>query len=598
MAEKTSNKRIVALTDFEHVLKRPTMYIGSVVKSEERLTLIRDGKLISDIKEISVGFYKMLVEILDNAFDEAKRMKGKMPRIEIHFNSKDNSVKVVDTGGGFLEASTINVKTGATNVETAMSSLRAGSNFENDDVDDHLIGTNGVGASIVNMLSDRFFVKTVNDHESYTHEWLQFASDDPIVTKKVKGEATGTTVEFTPRKDIFAGCKWDKEYVHSLMIYREFLRKNDPFIGAVKFEVYFDGVLLDLNVNFIPAEHIKVETKLGQLYLWESFQQSASASFINGAICTGIHQRIMSECLVECFNHQRAGNFYETLFILNLPPKLVRFGDQNKTRYAVSRGEIQPEIQKHFFKQVQRTLKLSPLYEKIKKRIEESEKEGDFNALKKEKRAQRNKISDKYFPPSQKTKNLFIVEGGSAMGSICQKRDTYNDAVYALKGKIRNARRLSDLTGNSEIVDLMNILNIDPENSLNCKFERVIISTDADPDGLGHIASLIINLFYKWFPNVIKQGKLYILQTPLLSVDESRKTKYFYSMRDFESYNKVKRPSNVRYLKGLGSLSRADWEHVFADMRLWKVTEDGRSDKMIEMAFSGNAAGRKKWLQS
>jgi DNA gyrase/topoisomerase IV subunit B len=184
------------------------------------------------------------------------------------------------------------------------------------------------------------------------------------------------------------------------------------------------------------------------------------------------------------------------------------------------------------------------------------------------------------------------------MGSILQKRDPKNDAVYALKGKIRNARRLSDLTSNSEIVDLMNILNLDPENDRACKFEKVIISTDADPDGLGHIASLITNLFYKWFPNVIRQGKLYILQTPLLSVEESRKTKYFYSMRDFEGYNKTKKPSNVRYLKGLGSLSRADWEHVFGDMRLFRLTEDSKSPKMLEMAFGTNAALRKKWLQS
>lgn len=191
-----------------------------------------------------------------------------------------------------------------------------------------------------------------------------------------------------------------------------------------------------------------------------------------------------------------------------------------------------------------------------------------------------------------------FISHNSAMGSILQKRDPKNDAVYALKGKIRNARRLSDLTSNSEIVDLMNILNLDPENDKSCKYEKVIIATDADPDGLGHIASLIINLFYKWFPNVILQGKLFILQTPLLSVDESRKTKYFYSMKDFDTYCRSKKPSNVRYLKGLGSLSRADWEHVFGDMRLFRISEDSKSNKMMEMAFGTNAALRKKWLQS
>ena len=115
-----NNKEIIALNDFEHVRLRPTIYIGSVEKSEERVTLIRDNNVIQDMKEISVGFYKLMIEMLDNSFDEAKRMKGSMPRIEIHFNTKDNSVKVVDTGGGFVNASTINKKTGITNVASAM----------------------------------------------------------------------------------------------------------------------------------------------------------------------------------------------------------------------------------------------------------------------------------------------------------------------------------------------------------------------------------------------------------------------------------------------------------------------------------------------
>jgi DNA gyrase/topoisomerase IV subunit B len=277
---------------------------------------------------------------------------------------------------------------------------------------------------------------------------------------------------------------------------------------------------------------------------------------------------------------------------------MVRFGDQNKTRFVTSRGEITPLLEKFFHPHIKRNLRSSIIYEKIIKRIAEAEREGDVKNLRNKKRAQKHKISDKYFPPSDKTRNLFIVEGGSAMGSILQKRDPKNDAVYALKGKIKNARKLSDLTSNAEIVDLMNILNLDPENDRACKYERVVISTDADPDGLGHIASLIVNLFHRWFPNVIRQGKLYILQTPLLSVDENRKTKYFYNMRDFEVYSSQKKPSNVRYLKGLGSLSRADWEHVFADMRLFKISEDSKGARMLEVAFGINAALRKKWLQS
>ena len=593
-----ANKEIVALSDFEHCIARPTMYIGSVEKSEERLVLVRENRVIHDIKEISVGFYKLMIEVLDNAFDEAKRMKGEMKRIEIHFDSKNNSVEVVDTGGGFINASKINSKTGISNVASAMSMLRAGSNFKNNSTQENLIGTNGVGASIVNMLSDNFSITTVNSEESYTQNWDKFKSSKPTVTKTTKGQETGTKVFFKPRKDIFGKCSWDREYVHSMMIFRQFLMKTDPAISNLEFICTFDGERLDLDINFLPENYFVVNTKHGSVFVWESFPRSCSTSFVNGAICGGIHQRIIGEWIDNAFGTQSAGKFYETFIVLNLPPNLVRFGDQNKTRFVTSRGQVSPLLEKFFQQQIKKNLKNSSIYESILKKVEESEREGDVRNLRSTKRAQKHKISDKYFPPSAKTNNLFIVEGGSAMGSILQKRDPKNDAVYALKGKIRNARRLSDLTSNSEIVDLMNILNLDPENDRTCKYEKVIISTDADPDGLGHIASLVINLFYKWFPNVVRQGKLYILQTPLLSVDESRKTKYFYSMKEFENYTRTKKPSNVRYLKGLGSLSRADWEVVFSDMRLFRIAEDSKSSKMMEMAFGTNAALRKKWLQS
>ena len=162
-----ANKEIIALNDFEHVLLRPQMYVSSVEPSEEKIPIIRDGKIVSELRETSVGFYKLMNEVLDNAFDEAKRMKGTMKRIEIHFDSKTNTVKVVDTGGGFLNASAINSKTGISNVASAMSMLRAGSNFKNQNTSENLIGTNGVGASVVNMLSDKFTVKTVNGTECY-----------------------------------------------------------------------------------------------------------------------------------------------------------------------------------------------------------------------------------------------------------------------------------------------------------------------------------------------------------------------------------------------------------------------------------------------
>lgn len=593
-----SKKEIVALSDFEHVLHRPTMYIGSVEKSEEKVQIVEPGKLVEKSKIISVGFYKMLNEIVDNAFDEAKRMKGVMPKIIVKINSKTNEVSVTDTGGGFLNAEQPNPKTGESNVITAMSMLRAGSNFYNEDSNDSLIGTNGVGAALVNMLSDSFSVLTVNDKIAYYANWNQFQKVNETTEKRKRGDATGTTVTYTPRKDIFKGCSWDKEYLHTMFIFREFLKKQDPVISNLEIEFYFDSERMNLDIPFIPEDAVVIQTKIGMIAVWKGYEGSASASFINGAICTGPHQRIFTEWINDLFNYQYAHHFYHSFIILNFQPKLVKFADQNKTKYAAGRWEIYPIIEKEFKKKIDRTIPRTQFFDDVKKIIEERTAQQHLNNIKSKKKAAAKKISDKYFPPSQSKGTLFIVEGSSAMGSILQKRDPRIDAVYSLKGKIKNARNLSDLGSNNEIIDLMNILNLEPRDGSKCSFANIAISTDWDPDGIGHIASLVINLFYKWFPQVIEQGRLHILITPLVSAEVKNKRQYFYSLHEWAEFEKSGTAyKNVRYLKGLGSLSIEDWEKVMAERKMFKIRVDRSAAKYIDIAFGNSADKRKKWLE-
>jgi DNA gyrase/topoisomerase IV subunit B len=596
---KQSNKEIVALSDFEHVLHRPTMYIGSVERSEEKVQIVEDGKLIEKNKIFSVGFYKMLNEIVDNAFDEAKRMKGAMPKIVVKVNSKTNEVQVVDFGGGFVNAEKTNKKTGQSNVETAMSMLRAGSNFYNEESADTLIGTNGVGAALVNMLSDEFSIVTTNEEIEYGIQWKKFAKADEYTKPRDKSLPTGTAVTYIPRKDIFKGCTWDKEYLHTMFIFREFLKNQDPVIGNLIIEFYFDGEKLDLNKPFLPDDAIIFKGKLGLFVIWDrKYDNATSASFINGAICTGIHQKIFTDWVNDIFEYQLAHHFYETLLILNMPSKLVRFADQNKTKYAVGRWEIQQMLEKDFFKKLRPTILRSSFYEAVKKKIDERNLKHDLNTLKAKKKASAKKISDKYFPPSTSKGTLFIVEGSSAMGSILQKRDPRIDAVYSLKGKIKNARSISDLSSNNEIIDLMNILNLEPRDGSKCSFSKVAIATDWDPDGIGHIASLVINLFYKWFPQVIEQGKLNILITPLVSAEVGNKRKYFYSMNEWSDFQNGTTPyKGVRYLKGLGSLSFEDWQMVMAERKMFWIRDDRSAAKFIDIAFGNSADKRKRWLE-
>lgn len=594
---KESNKEIVALSDFEHVLHRPTMYIGSVEKSEEKVQIVEEGKLIEKTKIISVGFYKMLNEIVDNAFDEAKRMKGAMPKITVKINSKTNEVIVSDSGGGFDNGEKANSKTGESNVETAMSMLRAGSNFYNESSDDALIGTNGVGAALVNMLSDNFTVHTINNEVEFGVSWKQFVKTEQTLNKKKRGSVTGTTVRYVPRKDIFKNCTWDKEYLHTMFIFREFLKNQDSAISNLEIEFFFDGEKLKLNQSFLPEDALVFKGKMGMFVIWNRYENGTSASFVNGAICTGIHQKIFTDWVNDIFDYPLAHHFYETLLILNFPPKLVRFADQNKTKYAAGRWEIQ-HLLKDFEKKINQTIKKTKFYDTVCKLIEERTQNQDLKNIKNKKKAASKRISDKYFPPSTSKGSLFIVEGSSAMGSILQKRDPRIDAVYSLKGKIKNARTLGDLSSNNEIIDLMNILNLEPRDGSKCTFANVVISTDWDPDGIGHIASLVINLFYKWFPQVIESGKLHILITPLVSAEVKNKRQYFYSLHEWSVFEKSGATyKNVRYLKGLGSLSIQDWEIIMSERKMFKIRIDRSAGKYMDIAFGNSADKRKRWLE-
>jgi DNA topoisomerase-2 len=589
------SKEIVALSDFEHVLKRPTIWVGSVEKSEEKIPVIEDGKTILKEKTISVGYYKLLHEILDNAFDEAKRLKGKMKTITIEVFTKTGRVIVTDTGNGFEKGYEINSKTGLPNVETAMSQLRAGSNFYNEDSKDNLIGTNGVGASLVNMLSEEFEIITCDGIKEYRQKWEKFES---VLKNTKKCKKKGTSVDFTPRKDTFKGCEWDVEVLHSEFVFKNYLKNLDPVMRKVKFIAKIDNEELDLDVPFFEEDKsITIDSKVGQIIVWPSFSKSTRLSFINGQMCSGIHQKIIQDNLNSWIKDDRAHEFYDTFIALNLEPKDVIFGDQNKTKFASKRDQVEPILNKNFIPKLRRNFKNSDLFKHIEKKIEQRDigkSSRKINQISKRKKVM---LSDKFFPSSKSKDILFLLEGGSALGSLNQRRDPKTMATYALRGKVKNAKDIKDLTTNKEIAEIIQILGLDLKGENETKYNKIVIATDADPDG-DAIAGLLINFFYKWFPYVIENGQLYRLRTPLVTAGIGSKMTRYYNMDSFKKDSEKKKLTNIRYLKGLGSLTKPDWEHVFKNLEdgLVLFEKDKETEDKLELAFGDDADKRKKWL--
>jgi len=593
------SKEIVALSPYEAIRLRPSMYIGQVSLMEDKLSLIIDGKLKLIEKKWSAGFMHLIVEVLENALDEAKRCNGKMQNVYITVNLDNNQITITDEGNGFHNAQNIHSKTKKNVVRTALEELHAGSNFT--DTDKNILGTHGVGAAVTNMLSEYFSVTTVNATHYVRYEWKDFKVIKEEIRPKVSKDKIGTSIDFIPTPELFTKYKWDKDLIVTYLSYKSFLIKNDPIIKNLTLHGKFiqggQELTIPIISNFIPENHIKVESPMGSIYLWESYPDSTSLSFVNGSQCTGIHQKVVNDWCNEYFKYNLAHHFYETMISLNVPSKLMRFADQNKTKFATSRGEIEDDMFKGFNKRLISLLAKSEIARSIEMNIEDRLHSESLTKIKRAQKQSKRKISEKY-SPSTKTKGaIFLTEGLSAAGGVKQARDNETEAVYALKGKVKNSKKLSDLSNNKELLEIISILDIEPNSKKMSSFDKIIIAADSDADG-SHITSLIINFFYNWFPHIIDNDRLFQLITPLVVCDCDKTRKYFYSLDEYTEFASKNRVSNVNYLKGLGSLSLDDWKYVMDNKVLFRISNDRSSKRFLDIAFGASSQKRKKWLQS
>jgi len=486
MVKKLSQKHqkeIIALSIFEAVRLRSEMYIGQVQPLKDKLPIIVDGKLIQKEKAWSPGFMHLIIEVLENSIDEAKRMKGKMKNIWIAINLDDNRVTIRDEGQGFHRAYSNNKKTKKNTVRTAFEDLHAGSNFR--DTSTNLIGTHGVGAAICNILSEKFEVTTTNKTHTIHYEWEDYKVIKEKKEKKEKSKKSGTEVSFVPSPEIFKGFKWDKELIQTYLSFKTFLNSLDHHLQKLNINGSFiqngKEEPIEITKNFLPKEKLHIEHKdWGTIVLWEKYDESTSVSFINGSQCTGIHQKIVNDWVNEHLKYNLAHHFYDTFISFNVPSEIMRFADQNKTKYAVSRFEIEEDLEKIFRRKLLRKFKGTQISQGIIQNIEDRLHHDNIKKIKKSQRISKRKISNKYSPASKKRDTLYITEGLAAAGAIKQARDSKTEGVYALKGKIKNAKRLSDLTNNKEILEIMSVLGIVPDEKRKPSYNKIVIATDED----------------------------------------------------------------------------------------------------------------------
>ncbi len=579
MAEtKYTEDNIRSLDWKEHIRMRPGMYIGK----------LGDGSSQDD------GIYILLKEVIDNCIDEFVMGAGKT----IEINIKEERVTVRDFGRGIPLGKVVDV----------VSKMNTGGKYDTRAFKKS-VGLNGVGTKAVNALSSYFLVESSREGKSKTAVFERGELQNEEMLEE-SSRRRGTKVSFIPDTEIFKKFKYRSEYVERMLRYYVYLNPGLTIVfNGEKFhsENGLKDLLEDYNnpSDFLyPVVHLKGSDIEVALTHSRTQYSEEYHSFVNGQYTTqgGTHQSAFREALVKTIRDFYGKNYdasdirKSVISAISIKVMEPIFESQTKTKLgSTEMGGDLPTVRTYINDFVGRNLdnylhKNPETAEKIQRKIIQAEKERkELSGIRKLARERAKKASlhnkklrdcrihlDSMKNDRRLETTLFITEGDSASGSITKSRDVNTQAVFSLRGKPLNSYGMSKkiVYENEEFNLLQAALNI--EDSIeNLRYNNIVIATDADVDGM-HIRLLLITFFLQFFPELIKENHLYILQTPLFRVRDKKQTIYCYS--EEEKRNGIARLSGkpeITRFKGLGEISPDEFKHFIGDdIRLEPVMMD------------------------
>ncbi len=595
-----SDEDIKTLDWMEHIRRRPGMYIGK----------LGDGNHSDD------GIYVLLKEVLDNSIDEYMMGFGKTIEVTI----SEGTVSVRDYGRGIPLGKVVDVS----------SKMNTGAKYDSKAFKKS-VGLNGVGIKAVNALSSYFLITSFRDGECKRVEYSKAIVTEESAIQPTK-EPNGTSVFFIPDKTIFKDYEYKDEYIEPLLKNYVFLNSGLTILYNGK-KFYSRRGLVDLlNENMTteplyPIIHLKGEDI--EVVITHSNQYGEEYySFVNGQHTTqgGTHLSAFKEAIGRVIKEYYNKNFEYTdiragiVAAISIKVEEPVFESQTKTKLgSKDMGPDGPTVAKYISDFLKKELdnylhKDAETSDILLKKIQDSEKErkaiAGVTKLARE-RAKKANLHNKKLRDCRihlndtKGENvedtcIFITEGDSASGSITKSRDPNYQAVFSLRGKPLNSYGLTKkiVYENEEFNLLQAALNI--EDGLDgLRYNKVIIATDADVDGM-HIRLLLITFFLQFFPDLIKQKHVYILQTPLFRVRNKQKTIYCYS--EEEKQNAIrelgKNPEITRF-KGLGEISPDEFRHFIGkDIRLDQVSmkKEDAVKEMLEFYMGKNTMERQGFI--
>ncbi|MBS0648460.1 MAG: type IIA DNA topoisomerase subunit B [Verrucomicrobia bacterium] len=591
MAKKYDESTVLSLDALSHIRLRPGMYIGR----------LGDGSHADD------GIYVMIKEVIDNSVDEFIMHHGS--KIEIHLTEKKVSVR--DWGRGIPLGKVID----------CVSQINTGAKY-NDDVFQFSVGLNGVGTKAVNALSSHFVVKSFRDGEFVEARFVK-----GVLKDKKKGktkEPNGTYIEFTPDPEVFKKYEFRKEFILKRLWHYAYLNTGLTLVFNGE-TIYSEQGLLDLLNSEVKDDRLYEPLhwrgkNIEFAFLHTSSYGETYFSFVNGQYTQdgGTHLSAFREGILKGVNEYAKKSFQGVDVREGIVGTiLIKVKDpvfESQTKNKLSNNEIRGPIVQEVKDAVQDLLYKNPeTGKKIVERILFNEKlRKELAAVKKEAKEKQKKISFKipklrdskyHFGDGSKEGEksmIFLTEGESASASIVMTRDPLAQAVFSLRGKPLNVHgmKLDQLYKNEEMYNLMSALNIEDELA-NLRYNKVILATDADVDGM-HIRNLLITFFLTYFEGLVMNGHLYILETPLFKVRNKEKTFYCYSEEEKEQAAKeLKKGVEITRFKGLGEISPDEFKQFIGkDIRLLPVTIQNLSDikPTLEFYMGKNTPDRKNFI--
>jgi topoisomerase IV subunit B len=593
----------------EHIRLRPGMYIGK----------LGDGASPDD------GIYVLIKEVVDNCIDEYTMGFGKT----IEITTSKDKVTVRDYGRGVPLGKVVDV----------VSKINTGAKYDSK-VFQKSVGLNGVGTKAVNALSNQFIISSHRDGKIKTASF-----EKGILTTESKEQATkeanGTLVEFIPDSTIFKNFHFIGEYIENQIWNYCYLNSGLKIIWNGKSFISKNG-LLDLlsrktnqeemryPIIHLKGEDIEIAITHNNDYGEEIY------SFVNGQYTTqgGTHQQAFREAYVKTirdfFKKDYDAADIRQSIIAAVAVKVVEpvFESQTKTKLGSQYMEEGGQSMKSFIQEfLSRDLEIflhknANVAEALKKRIEQSERERkDMAGIKKlaNERAKKANLHNKKLrdckvhlnddTPSKNAEvfnalklesSIFITEGDSASGSITKARNVDTQAVFSLRGKPLNCYGMTKkiVYENEELNLLQHALNIE-EGIEGLRYNNIILATDADVDGM-HIRLLLMTFFLQFFPELIKNGHVYILDTPLFRVRNKQETIYCYSESEkMAAVNKLGNKPEITRFKGLGEISPNEFiKFINEDIRLQPVILPGELpiNHLLEYYMGKNTPDRQEFI--